>query len=169
MIETGLDSLASAVKAQLTLGNLRFFTPTDRFWEVLHDIVPADVALVDCGTGRGDLIEEAASHNIPMIGIDISKREGQSSRVLQADALTWEWGNKTWPMFCRPSHDGWSFGTMRKARKANAHVIYVGLSGNYENDMGATRSRNLGIVGEEGERLYFLKPYKAMPKFSAKG
>jgi hypothetical protein len=142
------------------LPSQRFFTPLDSFWPLLDSLVPANVQLVDSGCGMGDLIGEAELHGRGLIGIDVGYREGQDARIQQADAVSYPWDSTTWPMICRPSHDGWAFYTMQKARKAGAAVLYVGLPKNYQRDFGHVRSTCYGIVGEEGERLYVMQPYQ---------
>lgn len=142
------------------LPNQRFFTPRGRFWRVLREVVPGDVDLVDAGCGRGDLIVEGAALAFDLIGIDISPREGQNSRVVLCDAVEYDWGPFVWPLICRPSHDGWVADTVSAARKAGATVLYVSTQQNYKRDLGRIRSKCLGIVGLEGERMYLIPPYK---------
>lgn len=142
------------------LPNQRFFTPTDDFWRALGEVLPADVNLVDAGCGRGDLIGEAERYGMTIHGIDICARDGQDPRVAHADAVPYPWSPECWPMMCRPSHDGWTWDATRQARKSGAHVLYVGLPGNYKQDLGHMRAECLGEVGMEGEKLYLIKPYK---------
>lgn len=141
------------------LPNQRFFTPTDAFWQVLGETLPADVTLVDAGCGRGELIGEAHSRGMTIRGIDICVREGQDARVEHVDAVSYPWGAKRWLMMCRPSHDGWAREATTQARQLGAHVLYVGLPSNYERDLGKIRGKCLGKVGVEGEKLYLIQPY----------
>ncbi len=145
----------------LSLPANRFFTPLPRFWDVLNDVVPHEVQLVDAGCGQGDLLREADQVGRTLIGIDVTPRDDQDPRVLLLDAIRFRWNKRIWPMMCRPSHDGWAYLTMRAARKAGAGVLYVGLPKNYAVDLGSVRSTSHGIVGEEGERLYLLEPYQS--------
>lgn len=153
-------SATSLISRMGGLPNQRFFTPTAKFWMVLSEALPVDVILVDAGCGRGDLISEAHSRGMTILGIDICAREGQDARVEHVDAVTYPWSTKRWLMICRPSHDGWASDATHRARQRGAHVLYVGLPSNYERDLGQIRSKCLGKVGMEGEKLYLIKPYK---------
>lgn len=138
----------------------RFFTPLPEFWKVLDLVAPPGVQLVDTGCGMGYLIGEAEPHGRRLVGIDIGTRVGQDPRVRREDALSYPWAPDMWPLICRPSHDGWAYDTMRLARQRGAAVLYVGLPRNYERDLGSVRSKRYGVVGEEGERLYVVEPYR---------
>lgn len=138
----------------------RFFTPLPCFWEKLKAVVPDSVQLVDSGCGMGDLIGEAEKVGRILKGIDVGFREGQDRRVQREDAITYDWTPETWPMMCRPSHDGWAYYTMQNARKRGSAVLYVGLPRNYDRDLGRVRSKCYGVVGEEGEKLYVIDPFR---------
>lgn len=156
----GLREMAYARMASVALPGQRFFTPLPEFWDRLNEVAPAGVQLVDTGCGRGDLLGEAEAMGRELIGIDVASRTGQDSRVLMRNAITYPWSAATWPMLCRPSHDGWAAEVMKVARQAGAIVLYVGLPKNYRQDLGRVRSVNHGIVGAEGERLYVIAPYR---------
>ncbi len=141
----------------------RFFTPLPDFWDSLEVVTPVGVQLVDTGCGRGDLLGEAALAGRILLGIDVAYRSGQNACVKKHNAITYPWGRLTWPMICRPSHDGWAEETVKAAREAGATVLYVGLPKNYYRDLGRVRSVNHGVVGEEGERLYVISPYRMVP------
>lgn len=148
----------------VTLPANRFFTPLPCFWDVLDTVVPGEVQLVDAGCGKGDLLQEASQVGRSLIGIDVALRDGQDPRVLQKNAIRFGWNERMWPMMCRPSHDGWAYLTMQAARRCGACVLYVGLPKNYKVDLGSARSTCYGVVGEEGERLYLLRPYRSARK-----
>ena len=142
------------------LPSQRFFTPTPDFWALLDQVAPPGIQVVDSGCGMGDLIGEAEQHGRHLLGIDVGYRQGQDRRVKRENAIYYPWSPEVWPMMCRPSHDGWAYYTMQNARKRGATVLYVGLPKNYDRDFGRVRSTCLGVVGEEGERLYVMQPYK---------
>lgn len=138
---------------------LRWFTPTDEFWKLLDRIVPPGVLLVDAGCGMGKLVEESQARGRRMLGIDIMPRDGQTPGIVSIqDAIRYGWSETTWPLICRPSHDGWCYDAAHQARRKGAHVLYVGLPKNYGRDMGRVRSKSYGVIGAEGERLYAVKP-----------
>lgn len=159
-IEALIRAHAYASPLPFDLPSHRFFTPLPCFWEKLDVLVPADVQLVDSGCGMGDLLREAETVGRTLIGIDVGYRTGQDARIQRKDAIAYAWSKSVWPMMCRPSHDGWAYYTMQNARKRGAAVLYVGLPTNYERDFGGARSVCHGVVGEEGEHLYVMQPYK---------
>lgn len=143
----------------VTLPNQRFFTPTDSFWQFLAEHQHIDI--VDCGTGKGDLLEEARSRGLKLRGVDWLPREGQSELVELMDANDITWSPTRWPMICRPDHGGWAFDVLQIAKQLGAAGFYIGLGHNYYTDInGLHSSRQKGVYGVEGERLYVMPPSK---------
>jgi hypothetical protein len=153
-------ALAYRYLSSVSLPAQRFFEPLPCFWDKLNEAVPQGVQLVDSGCGTGALIDEAFAAGRSLIGIDIAARDVQHEAVVRANAITYNWSAEVWPLVCRPSHDGWAYETMIAARKRGAAYLYVGLPSNYLIDLGYVRSVCFGVVGVEGEKLYFVRPYK---------
>lgn len=151
-----LQSAKQLAVSNLVLPSQRFFTPTEEFWEMLST-VPEDVQIIDCGTGNGELVQEARDRGFNLRGIDLFYRDGRSPLVEFGDATTFKWSPQVWPMFCRPSHDGWVEETVVRARNSGATSIYVGLKSNFFIDIGSFRAkRHPEQVGVEREYWYTI-------------
>jgi hypothetical protein len=158
VIRSLLDT-STRISSGMVLPSQRFFTPTQRFWQVLRHEVPTNVTLVDCGCGMGDLIPEGKENGFVIQGIDICRREGQNPEVSIRSAHMFQWQENVWPLICRPDHSGWVSVVAENARLMGAKLLYVSKYNNYERDVGRIRGVSRGLVGEEGERLYVLNPY----------
>lgn len=158
---TLMQQLRQQAYATMQMPINRFFTPVPYFWELLR-LWPG-VSFVDCGCGDGSLIGESIKNGLRIKGCDIATRDGQDRRVTQMDATTLSWSAKRWPLICRPSHDGWTAEVIDAARRQGAHSLYVGLSRNFQQDIGcfAGARKSQLPVGEEGEWLYVIKPLRS--------
>lgn len=158
---SALAALRSLAYMGLELPALRFFTPTDIFWSMLRHEMNSGVTFVECGSGNGDLLDEAADHGFELEGWDPIKREGQSKRVIQGDATELNWGPKVWPLICRPSHDGFANEIVEKARSQGATTWFITLPRNYERSLSEYMTYRLATnIGVEGERLWAIRPLK---------
>lgn len=148
--------------SNLTMPAGRFFTPLPLFW-YLMSCFSRQVKFIDCGCGDGSLLIEAREHEIPIVrAVDLAHREGQLPEVEKVDATELEWSPYLWPLLCRPSHDGWAQEVMENARKQQSSTIYVGLPSNYHRDVFRHAVRMAkGPVGQDGERMYLLRPPNA--------
>lgn len=153
-----LQNMRRLALGQLELPSQRFFTPTDAFWHFIG-IHHQKVELIECGSGTGYVLEEAARRGLRLRGVDLASRLGQSSIVEKLDATQLPWSPTCWPIICRPDHSGWATEVLRKARASHASGWYVGLSRNYTRDLEGLRTqRQVGTFGEDGEKLYWIPP-----------
>ena len=139
-----------------TAPDLRWFTPTPVFWEVMKELAATNNLshFVDVGTGRGDLPREAKEFDVPMIGIDIQDCP-QNPEVQCRSAGSMSWSPTIWPLVCRPCHNGFQHALRLRAVAHGASMIYVGFRKNLSRDAGSQHySRCVRNVGVEGESLY---------------
>ena len=155
---SNLSSLARSLglMPNMTLPSGSFFEPNEKFWAAFEAY--KHLKLIDCGCGSGELLEAAIQRGFNMKGVDILRREKQSSKVMQADATLLPWSETQWPLICRPSHDGWANDVADKALIHGAHVLWVGKPNNYEVDsLCEYKTRALARnVGSDKETLYLL-------------
>lgn len=144
---------------------LRFFTPKEKFWTLISEIMKKHdlTMLVDCGTGNGELPIESRDCGIKMVGIDIIQREGNSLvdvHLIPAHRMPYD--QKIWPLVCRPDHSGWARGVLEKAHESGSGFIYVGLRRNFAQDLGdymvSSLSESYDEVGEENEEMLIFLP-----------
>lgn len=117
----------------------RFFTPKKKFWSELKDVMTKfDVGIfIDCGTGNGDIPNEALEQGIKMGGCDILHRKGNGPVDVQIiPAHRMPFNSTVWPLVCRPDHSGWVEHLWYRAIAAGAGFIYVGRPTAVENDVG---------------------------------
>jgi hypothetical protein len=139
----------------------RFFTPKPAFWDYLKTL--RGIRIIECGAGSGDLISEAEQHGLAITANDICRRPGQDPRVRSDDATALDWSPTLWPLICRPSHDGWANEVADRAQTQGSYTLWVGLPRNFEKDLscyGPKCKLFRDDVGEDGERLYIIKPKK---------
>jgi hypothetical protein len=140
-------------------GSLRFFTPTELFFQALEP--HKAVRLVEAGAGTGATSKELVERGFDMLPLDIMPREGQWDAVLPLDAESVPYSPELWLLICRPDHSGWAYDTMKLALNAGASVFYAGLERNFEIDLrdylGQEKWR-YADAGEEGESLFFFAP-----------
>ena len=154
-----LRTLRNSALSRITAGALRFFTPLEAFYEALEPY--KDLRIIDAGTGKGDLPEEAMQRGFNMVGIDLVERHGQSERVIFMEAESFPYDERTWLMMCRPDHSGWVYDTLEAALSRGAGVFYVGLESNFERDLDEYVDRvakRWDNVGEEGEHMLLFLP-----------
>lgn len=159
MIGNSYSGFLRALKAEAVAHmpvSVRFFTPNETFWLSLEQFKHID--LIDCGTGLALLPVEAKAKGFNMLGIDLAIQVGDTASI-RMDAIDYKFGYRTWPIICRPSHDGWCDEVIRNAKRSKASALYVGLRKNLTHDCyGHVRSakRIASNVGEEGESLWRL-------------
>ena len=140
----------------------RFFTPLSIFWSTLESLQHQfSMSLIDCGTGDGDLPNEAQEYGIKMGGVDIIHRTGNSPLQVQiVPAHMIPYSHSMWPMACRPDHSGWCIFLQTQARNQGAGFIYVGLMENIHRDLDMTFGPDMIIpdAGEEDETMYVWYP-----------
>lgn len=142
----------------------RFFVPTEKFWTFLSEHQHID--LVDCGTGDGQLLEEAKQRGLKLRGVDFRPRVGQSPLVEMRDATDIEWNSTRWPIVCRPDGDGWAFDVLQLAKRQGAAGLYIGFGDNYYRDINGLQARRYGDdFGVKGERLYVTQPSKDKTRY----
>lgn len=158
MVVDQLQTMRRLALMQTELPAQRFFTPTDAFWHFIG-VHHQKVELIECGSGTGYVLEEAARRGLRLRGVDLASRRGQSPLVEKLDATQLEWSPTRWPIICRPDHGGWATDVLHKARASHSHGWYVGLSRNYMRDLEGLRTqRQVGTFGEEGEKMYWIRP-----------
>lgn len=146
---------------QLVLPEGRFFVPTQVFWDYMKTLT--GISIIECGAGNGALIAEAEQHGLAFMANDICRRPDQDRRVQQMDATGLDWSERRWPLICRPSHDGWANEVADRAQTQGAYTLWVGLPRNFEKDLacyGPKCKLFRDAVGQDGERLYIIKPKK---------
>ena len=144
-----------------SIGRLRFFKPTDKFWVDLKSIKEAYgiKMFIDCGTGNGDLPKEAREkHSIKMGGLDIVHREGNGPVEVQiTPAHRLPLPKDVWRMACRPDHSGWIQGLIEMTHEEDNGFIYVGLKKNMSHDLGKylldSKYDTFEDIGEDGEQM----------------
>lgn len=139
------------------MGNLRWFIPTEVFWEVMHQW--RSKAFIECGCGNGALTREAVKQDFRFVGIDLVERDGQHEQVLHMDAVNLTFNKHLWAIVCRPDHSGWAYATIQNALKRGASAIYVGLPDNFERDLDDLLDHvtaQFTSVGTEGESLLYF-------------
>lgn len=159
-----MQQLRLHAAANLRLGNLRFFTATPRFWEVMEQW--REQCFIECGAGTGDTTREALDKGFQFGAVDICERDGQHESVLILDATMLTFSRELWPILCRPNHSGWCREVMDLALPASAGFIYVGLERNTEIDLGEYAGKHDAVfesVGEDGECLWYFAPRSAPP------
>lgn len=127
------DLRLSAFARLGTMANLRWFTPTELFWELIEPF--KDKKIVDCGCGVGDTTREGFALGFNMVGIDLVKRYGQHKEVLHVDACAFPFNKNVWPLVCRPDHSGWVYDCLQRAMTRGATALYVGLWDNLDRDL----------------------------------
>ena len=134
----------------------RWFTPTEKFWEIIASF--GKQLFVDCGCGTGALTQEALDRELVFLAIDLMPRRGQAPGVLQLDATSMPFSKHMWPLICRPNHSGWAYYTICSALRRGADAFYVGLTSNIDIDLeGLVPYTGFSNVGEEGEVMLWFK------------
>lgn len=153
-----MQQLRAHAMANVRLGYLRFFTPTQQFWEAMEQW--RGQGFIECGAGSGETTREAVANGFKFMAVDICKRDGQDN-VTIIDATMMSFSDAAWPIICRPDHSGWCEDVMDRALEAGAGCIYVGLRRNVENDLGdhfGEHDAFFADVGEEDECLWYFAP-----------
>lgn len=154
-----MAALRAASLANMTMPAGRFFKPTEAFWSALKAAVDQGIHFIDCGAGSGELIDEARARGIPLAGVDICKREGQSEAVIQGDATMITWSPKLWPLLCRPSYDGFANEIVDHARSQGATTWFICKPSSFQRHLaGYPTKKHDSVVGLEDDRLYIIKP-----------
>lgn len=157
-------SLLADLQQYPSLGQVRlpsqiFFDPLPIFWEKLRKHVPADVKLIDCGTGMGHIPQLGRELGFDIEGIDTCLRDDQDLSVRIADALHEVWGKDRWPLVCRPCHNGFTHKIFCAANAAKVPLIYVSKPANLFRDIGRSGPQKIATkVGKDGETLYITNP-----------
>ena len=161
MIEEMIDNQWEAMR-NIPMPNQRFFTPTEAFWMALTDYSDEFRMIVDCGTGNGELPEEAIDRGIRMGGCDICPREGNGPmrvHIVPAHLMTFD--KMIWPMVCRPSHGPWVQHLFDISRESGSGFIYVGLFKNLIVDLDMIHEppyETIHDAGDDGEVMIVWKP-----------
>lgn len=144
---------------------LRFFTPTQAFWELmLVGLGGAERARVflELGAGTGETAEEAQAMGLLWSGCDVRAGcEAQMRGVHRMNALTIPIKEGSVVLACRPDHSGWVSRALERALDEGATAIYVGLDRNYEGDLGDLLDREHQVVrdvGQEEEHAWVFWP-----------
>ena len=156
MIEELIESQWQAVH-DTPMPRQRFFTPNQGFWEEMESLKSGFDMIIDCGTGNGELPDEAMARGIIMAGIDIMPRDGNGPCEVQIiPAHKMPYSSKVWALVCRPNHSGWCNLLQKQAQHDGAGFIYVGLLKNIEVDLDFinTADRVIHNVGEESESMF---------------
>lgn len=158
---SSLAALRSVHMMSMVLPAGRFFKPRELFWSLLLEEIKKGITFVECGSGSGELLDEAHERHIEIAGFDICKREGQSRRVCHGDATQLHWGPTRWPLICRPSHDGFANEIVEAARECGATTWFITKPENYDRDLSFYHTKKLASnVGHERERLWAISPLK---------
>lgn len=140
-----------------SIPRLRFFVPTDLFWKKLKELSSKFSMVIDCGTGNGDLPEEAKSHNIKMAGVDIIQRDGNGPCEVQIiPAHRMPFSSNIWALACRPNHSGWCRDLQELAAESGAGFIYIGMPKNIDTDVDIDLNPPNDLIpkaGEDGESM----------------
>jgi hypothetical protein len=139
----------------IELGANVWFTPTEKFYGALESY--KHLTFVDCGTGMGFVPRDMRERGFKAYGVDLVSREGQDRDVVQLDSRMIPFSPKLACLICRPCHNGFALATARRALQMGSPVFYVGLSRNYQYDIGQLACYGKGKVtgvGKEHERLY---------------
>lgn len=152
-----MQTIRDRVLGSIVLPPGRFFTPKPAFWEAMKELTAGvtGLAIMDCGCGTGDLIQEGHDHGLHIMGCDTMKRDGQSVRVVSLDATKIRWAHNYWPLICRPDHSGWATDVVSNAILQGARAIYVSKPSNFHRDVGGMAIKRFARnVGEDGETMY---------------
>lgn len=139
---------------------MRFFTPTEKFWQMLEPW--RDEPVIEFGSGRGDIVLEGLERGFRISGCDLSRPSPRTAgKVHNFNALRFPLAPNMSVLICRPDHSGWCEPAMVRALEQGCEVAYVGLPENIERDMGdlyARRGAPVMGVGEEGECCWLFSP-----------
>lgn len=135
---------------------MRFLEPDNTLVELLEtylDSVSSDAIYVDCGAGEGAL--ELAFGSERMYSIDLRPA---AEHVQYGEAMTFPWGDRFVPLFCRPCHSvtDWAKRTFDAAESAGSPgALYISKPENLDVDLFGWPVKVLGKwIGAEGERVY---------------
>ena len=145
-----------------SLPRQRFFFPNDKFWRKLGEFGARFNMIVDCGTGNGELPQEAQERGIRMAGVDIVRRDDNSPTEVQIiPAHRMPFNDRVWALVCRPSHSGWCQNLQSRAYNSGAGFIYVGKPDNIDVDVDIDCNLPTDLtldVGDEGESMLVWVP-----------
>lgn len=159
MLDFQLRQLRNVTLGGMTATSLRFFEPTEAFFQAMSAY--KDRMVVDAGAGMGHVSAQLEARGHSMLPVDIMPREGQSPKVVLLEAESLPYGDNLWLMLCRPDHSGWAYDTMELALRRGAGVFYAGLERNFDCDLGdyvGRETKRWSQVGEEGEDLFLFMP-----------
>lgn len=154
--------LADFMPQNLPATTIRFFTPTEIFWNTITENFEPNAGIIEVGAGAGDTTQEAAERKLKWLGIDLRADESNMSKgVLQANAVTFDYGFAKLVIACRPDHSGWVEEALEKALLADCDIMYVGLEENADHDiqelMELFEYTVIDNAGEEGEKIWWFK------------
>ena len=159
--QSRLEMMGNIRSSGIRFPNQRFFTPTQRFWDIISLINPRRI--IDAGAGGGHLQLESKYRckHIPWISLDIIPRDG-AGHVLLRDAVCFPYIKGDLVLCCRPDHSGWCSELIDNVRYQGADVVYIGLKRNLDNDITDEQLQSYDSrsksVGEEREILYGWGP-----------
>ncbi len=146
---------------------MRFFKPTELFWQWLVRFGPETI-IIDLGCGDGDLVREMGQRGLCAMGIDprfsLFNEDIPNDlidRILPFDAETAKGALAAADVIlcCRPCHNGFP-GEAVEWKSPESDFYYIGFEKNLAIDIG----RNHKIVflmkdaGEDGEWLFHIEP-----------
>lgn len=163
-VMASLRARAMAMHGDVVLPAIRFFTGNDLFFSSLKALVDEKGGrpmILECGCGSQDTTRDLAARGFLVRGVDLYRREGQTSDVYIQDAVMMPFDEMTWALLCRPDHSGWASDTIERCIKRGGVGIYVGLEKNYhqdiDEDVNEFMVKRICNVGVEGEDMWVFK------------
>lgn len=138
-----------------TLPSIKFFEPTSRFLLWMEKNWNGKL-IYDVGAGCGHVSQELSRRGLEVVAIDINHRECKDGFPVEiADGESYEYEPGSVVMICRPCHGCFVTQVISNAIYCGAAaVLYVGLTKNFEDDLGdrlAKFEKVLIGAGLEGE------------------
>lgn len=157
-----MNTYLEELLADIPPTTLRFFTPTDQFWEFMNSF--RSKVIIEAGAGAGYTTEEAKERGFDWMGIDPRVDHVTAARgVYRGNATrhTHTPGENVL-VVPRPDHSGWAEQAMRKALEEGCPAIYVGLPENLEKDiLDLATEMHYNLIpdmGEDGEVAVVFYP-----------
>lgn len=143
---------------------MRFFHPTEAFWEWAEKNIKNDL-IIDCGCGDGDLVREMGERGFKCMGIDPRYSIFNESvpidlmnRVLikNAEESSIVQNTKATLLVCRPCHSGFP-SLVRDVMRKDSRMFYIGFDKNLFCDLAHPVEKILENAGQDEEELYLVK------------